>query len=104
MASPTRSSPEMITVPVSHRPVRFTNTAVPRFNGDTCWYQHQQVFDAIAKSNGWDDETAALQVFAHLEGDALNVAKRSGLAGALSDWRSTAVRRDGEGSATYKGT
>ena len=59
---------------VSHRPVRFTSAAVPMFNGDTCWYQHHQVFDAIAKSNGWDYETAALQLFAHLEGDALNVA------------------------------
>ena len=26
------------------------------------------------KSNGWADETAALQIFAHLEGEALNVA------------------------------
>ena len=25
-------------------------------------------------SNGWDNETAALQLFSHLEGDALNVA------------------------------
>ena len=31
-------------------------------------------FDAIAKSNGWKDETAALQLFVHLEGEALNVA------------------------------
>ena len=53
------------------------------------------MFDAIAKSNGWDDETAALQLFAHLKGDALNVAllipedqqaTRSGLSGALSDY------------------
>ena len=53
------------------------------------------MFDAIAKSNGWDDETAALQLFAHLEGDALNVAlllpedqraTRSGLSGALSEY------------------
>ena len=74
MASLIRSSPERRNVPVSHRPVRFTNTAVPWFNGDACWYQHQQVFDAITKSNRWDDERAALQLFAHLEGDALNVA------------------------------
>ena len=32
------------------------------------------MFDTIAKWNGWDDEMAALQLFAHLEGDALNVA------------------------------
>ena len=47
---------------------------MPRFNGDTCWDQNKQVFDAIVKSNGWDDETAALQLLAHLEGHALNVA------------------------------
>ena len=51
---------------------RFTNTAVPNFEGDGCWQQHLQIFNAIAKSNGWADETAALQLFAHLEG--LNVA------------------------------
>ena len=63
-----------------------------RFSGDTCWDQHRQVFDAIVKSNGWDDDTAALQLLAHLEGDALSVAllvpekqraTRSGLVGAL---------------------
>ena len=29
---------------------------------------------AIIKSNGWSEETAALQLFAHLKGEALNVA------------------------------
>ena len=29
---------------------------------------------AIVKSNGWPDETAALQLFVHLKGEALNVA------------------------------
>ena len=53
---------------------RFTNTAVPRFNGDSCWQQHLQIFQAIMKSNGWMDETAALQLFAHLNGEALNLA------------------------------
>ena len=53
---------------------RFTNTAVPKFDGNGCWQQHLQIFDAIAKSNGWADETAARQLFAHLEGEALNVA------------------------------
>ena len=62
-------------VPASCRLGRFTNMAVPRFDRTVCWKQHQQVFNnAIAKSNGWDDETAALQLFAHLEGEALNVA------------------------------
>ena len=44
------------------------NMAVPRFNGDSCWQQHLQIFQAIVKSNGWTDETAALQLFAHLDG------------------------------------
>ena len=46
---------------------RFTNTAVPKFDGDGCWQQHLQIFNAIAKSNGWADETATLQLFVHLE-------------------------------------
>ena len=53
---------------------RSTNTVVPKFDGDGCWQQHLQIFNAIAKSNGWEDETAALQLFAHLEGESLNVA------------------------------
>ena len=55
------------------RPARFTNMAVPKFDGTVCWQQHQQVFNAIAKSNGWDDTTAALQLYAHLEGEALSL-------------------------------
>ena len=31
-------------------------------------------FEAIVRSNGWDNDTAALQLFSHIEGDALNVA------------------------------
>ena len=53
---------------------RFTNTAVPRFNGGGCCQQHLQIFQAIVKSNGWTNGTAALQLFAHLDGEALNVA------------------------------
>ena len=53
---------------------RFTNTAVPKFKGDSCWQQHLQIFQAIVKSNGWTDETAALQLFVHLDGEALKVA------------------------------
>ena len=60
--------------PASRRPGRFTNTAVLKFDGTVCWQQHLQVFKAIAKLNGWGDETAALQLFAHLEGEVLNVA------------------------------
>ena len=32
------------------------------------------MFEPIVRSNGWDDVTAALQLFSHLDGDALNVA------------------------------
>ena len=51
------------------------------------------MFDAIVRSNGWDNDTAALQLFSHLEGDTLNVAhlvplsrrlSRSGLVDALT--------------------
>ena len=51
------------------------------------------MFDAIVRSNGWDDATAALQLLSHLEGDTLNVAllvpeskraSRVGLVGALT--------------------
>ena len=53
---------------------RFTNTAVPRFDGRGCWQQHLLIVQAIIKSNGWSAATAALQLFAHLDGEALNVA------------------------------
>ena len=52
---------------------RFTNTVVPRFDGTCCWQQHLLIFQAIVKSNGWSPTTAALQ-FAHLDGEALDVA------------------------------
>ena len=48
---------------------RFTNTAVPRFDGKGCWQQHLLIVQAIAKSNGWSATTAA-----HLDEEALNVA------------------------------
>ena len=32
------------------------------------------MFEAIVYSNGWDEMTAALQLIAHLDGEALNVA------------------------------
>ena len=54
-------------------PHTFTNTAVPRFDGTRCWQQHLLVFQALAKSNGWSPDTAALQLFAHLDGEALQV-------------------------------
>ena len=70
-----------------------TTTKVPRFDGTTSWEQYHKVFEAIVRSNGWDNDTAALQLFSHLEGDALNVAhlvplarrlSRSGLVDALA--------------------
>ena len=95
--------------------VRFTNTAVPIFNGGGCWQQHLQIFQSIVKSNGWTDGTVALQLFAHLDGEALNVAllmpeeeqaKWEGLSQGLSDyynspWRLAVFRRQFE-SATRR--
>ena len=60
--------------PDGRKQQRFTNTAVPRFDGTGCWQQHMLVFQAIMKSNGWSPDTAALQLFAHLDGEALQVA------------------------------
>ena len=40
----------------------------PRFDGTGCWQQH------LLKSNGWSPDTSALQLFAHLDGEALKVA------------------------------
>ena len=61
--------------PDGSRPRIFTNTAaVPRFDGTRCWEQHLLVFQAIAKLNGWSSDTAALQLFAHLDGEALQMA------------------------------
>ena len=74
---------------------RFTNTAVPRFDGGGCWQQHLQIVQAIVKSNGWTDGTAALELLEHLDGEALNVAllmpeeeraKWEGLSQGLSDY------------------
>ena len=75
------------------RRAALTTTKVPRFDGTTSWEQYHQVFEAIVLSKGWDNDTAALQLFSHLEGDALNVAhlvplarrlSRSGLVDALT--------------------
>ena len=80
----------MIQVP---RREALTTTKVPRFDGTTSWEQYHQVFEVIVRSNGWDNDTAAVQLFSHLEGDALNVAhlvpltrrlSRSGVVDALT--------------------
>ena len=44
------------------------------FSGAESWFQHSHIVQAIVKSNGWPEETAALQLFAHIKGEALNVA------------------------------
>ena len=72
-ASPTLPTPATGTQPVQHRSATFTTTEVPKFRGATSWDQYRQVFDAIVRSNGWDDDTVALQLLSHLEGDMLNV-------------------------------
>ena len=61
-----------------------TTTKVPWVAGTTSWEQYHQVFEAIVRSNGWDNDTAALQLFSHLEGDALNVAHLVPMARRLS--------------------
>ena len=62
MASPVPLNPVNKTEPVRCRLIKFTNTEVPKFRGNTCWDQllYIQVFDAIVKSNGWDDDTVVL--------------------------------------------
>ena len=69
---------------IQARRVALTTTKVPRFDETTSWEQYHQVFEAIVRSNGWDNDTAALQLFSHLEGDALNVAHLVPLARRLS--------------------
>ena len=67
----TPATPRLIQAP---RRAALTTTEVPRFDGTTSWEQYHQVFEAIVLSNGWDNDTAALQLFSHLEGDTLDVA------------------------------
>ena len=49
---------------------RFTSTPVPRYAGGSNWDQYREVFEEITCSNGWDE----MQLIAHLDGEALNVA------------------------------
>ena len=53
------------------------------FDGTTSWEQYHQVFEAIVRSNGWDNDTAALQLFSHLVPLARRLS-RSGLVDALT--------------------
>ena len=89
------------TSPVRSKPVVFTSTKLPKFGGMISWDQYRQVFDAIVRSNGWDDATVALQLLSHLEGDALKVAllvpeakrtTRAILIGALTEHYGSPVR------------
>ena len=41
---------------------------VPQFDGTTIWEQYRQYQYAIARSNGWDNDTAALQLFSQSGG------------------------------------
>ena len=59
---------------IARKRPRFTSTPVPRNDGVSDWDQYRKVFEAIVCSNGWDEMTAALQLIAHLDGEALNVA------------------------------
>ena len=77
------------------RQAALTTTKVPRFDGTTSWEQYHQVFEAIVRSYGSDNDTAALQLFSHLEGDALNVAHLVPLARQLS--RSGLVDQESRG-------
>ena len=54
--------------------IRFTHTAVPRFDGGGSWQQHLQIVQAIVKLNGWSEGMVAFKLFAHLDEEALYVA------------------------------
>ena len=94
---------------------RFTNTAVPRLDGTGCWQLHLQIVQAIVKSNGWSEGTAALQLFAYLEGEALAFLMPKGvrekwedLSNGLSEYynslgRLAVVRRQFESEIRWPG-
>ena len=78
----TPAAPQAVQTP---RRAALTTTKVPPFDGTNSCEQYHQVFEAIVKSNGWDNDTAALlQLFSYLEGDALNVTHLVPLARRLS--------------------
>ena len=52
----------------------------PRFDGTTSWEQYKQVFDAIVRSNGWDNDTTRTG----LVGD---LSAHYGSPGRLADYR-----------------
>ena len=81
----TPAASQVIQVP---RRAALTTTKVPRFDGTTSWEQYHQVFEAIVRSNAWDNDTAALQLFSHLNVAHLVLLTRrlsqSGLVDALT--------------------
>ena len=86
---------------------RFTNTALPVFSGAESWYQHLHIVQAIVKLNGWPEETAALQLFVHLKGEALNVAllltkeKRESWTGLVSGLSASKILQKTIGGGPY---
>ena len=84
---------------------RFTDTELPVFSGgEEGWYRHIHIVQAIVKSNGWPDETAALQLFVHLKGEALDVAlllKSPGRLAGLRRQFAGALRHPGLDPATF---
>ena len=71
---------------------------------NSSWEQYHQVFEAIVWLNGWDNDTAALQLFSHLEGDTLNVAHLVPLARRLPRSRHDyLVVAQSTGSSTWEG-
>ena len=79
----TPAVPQVMRAP---RQVAFTTTKVPQFDGTTSWEQYRQVFDAIVRSNDWDNDTAALQLFSHLEGGRVERGSPSAtISSAISD-------------------
>ena len=81
------------------------------------------MFNAVAKSNEWDEEMAALQLFTHLEGNVVNVtllipedkrATLTGMSQVISDYYNSlgrlaiyqrkfeyVVRQDGEDPSVF---
>ena len=100
---------------VQSKPAAFTSTKVPKFSGVSSWDQYRQVFDAIIRSNRWDDATVTLQLLSHLELDSLNVAllvpeakgaltEHYGSLGRLADYRrqfEKMTRHEGEDPSIF---
>ena len=51
------TAPHVIQAP---RRAALTTMEVPRFDGTASWKQYHQVFEAIVRSNGWDNDTGGI--------------------------------------------